>query len=282
MYKYTFIDICSGIGGCRMALEALKCKCIGFSEIDKNAIQIYKNNFDTKGESEIGNILTANIKDIPSFDILISGFPCQPFSNMGKKIGFADKRNNVMLKILEIISYKKPKFVFFENVYSILKYKEVLSIIENNFRKNGLKFHILPMISSEHGLPQNRKRVLIIGCASENISHPTKSDLIYNMSYILNGECDKKIGYTLRVGGIGTKYGDRRNWEYYKVNGKIVRINASHAKKLQGFPDQFSFIGISDNKAKQLLGNSVSVPILKKFINHVLFKNHKFKTNEIN
>lgn len=274
--EYTFIDICSGIGGCRLALEYIGLNSVGFSEIEPKAIKIYKKNFNTSKEAEIGNILDCDISKIPNADILIGGFPCQPFSNIGKKLGEKDPRNNVFEKILNIVESKDYKFVFLENVYSLLKNDIVLSKIKEAFLRKGLKFNILKMFSFEHGVPQNRKRILIVGSRDEIDTNIKKEELRQTMSDILEGCCTKKIGFTLRTGGMGSKYGDKRNWEYYLVNGNIVRINLSQAKKLQGFPDWFSFEELSERQSIKLLGNSVTVPVLHKFIKHIL-KNRNIK-----
>ncbi|STO99981.1 cytosine DNA methylase [Helicobacter canadensis] len=87
----TFIDFCSGIGGGRLGLELNGFKCLGFSEIDKEAIKTYKTFFDTTNELEFGDLTKINSNKLPNFDLLISGFPCQSFSIVGKREGFKNK-----------------------------------------------------------------------------------------------------------------------------------------------------------------------------------------------
>ena len=84
------------------------------------------------------------------------------------------------------------------------------------------------------------------------------------MSDILGGQCEKDIGFTLRVGGRGSVYGDRRNWEFYKVNGEIKRISSEEGKLMQGFPVNFKF-PVSEVEAMKQLGNSVSVDAIEVF-----------------
>ena len=104
--SYKFIDLFCGIGGFRVALEKLGCECVFSSEIDEHSREMYKENF---GEYPKGDITKINTKDIPNFDILCAGFPCQPFSSAGKRMGFLDTRGTLFFEIERILQDKKPK-----------------------------------------------------------------------------------------------------------------------------------------------------------------------------
>lgn len=97
----TFIDFCSGIGGGRLGLESCGFKCLGFSEIDKSAIKTYKTFFDTSNELELGDLTQINPQFLPDFDLLISGFPCQSFSIVGKREGLENKEKGRLFSILQ-------------------------------------------------------------------------------------------------------------------------------------------------------------------------------------
>ena len=111
--KMKFIDLFAGIGGFRYALEAFKCECVFSSEWDKYCQESYNLNF---GETPYGDITKIDEKDIPNFDILCAGFPCQPFSISGKQKGFDDTRGTLFFDIVRIVNYHKPKIIFLENV----------------------------------------------------------------------------------------------------------------------------------------------------------------------
>ena len=111
--KITFIDLFSGMGGFRIAFEANKCKCVFSSEIDKYARETYKNNFNEYPSGDITEILSS---DIPDFNILCAGFPCQPFSIAGKRLGFEDTRGTLFFEVARIIKDKKPDAFLLENV----------------------------------------------------------------------------------------------------------------------------------------------------------------------
>lgn len=160
--KFTFIDLFSGIGGFRLALEELEGKCVFSSEINEECIKTYAANF---GEYPSGDITKIKPSDIPNHDILCAGFPCQPFSISGKMKGFDDTRGTLFFNILEIIKEKKPKVVFLENVKH-LKYHNsgnTLKTILNHLEELGYKteWHILN--AKDFGLAQNRERIIIIG-----------------------------------------------------------------------------------------------------------------------
>ena len=112
-----FIDLFAGIGGFRLAFEKQGYKCVFSSEIDKNCQQVYFKNF---GELPEGDIEKVNLYSIPDFDIMLAGFPCQPFSISGRKLGFEDTRGTLFFDICKIIEIKKPEIVVLENVKHLI------------------------------------------------------------------------------------------------------------------------------------------------------------------
>ena len=159
-----FIDLFAGIGGFHQALSNLGCLCVCASEIDKNAIQTYKNNFpDTP---IVGDINTYYTK-LPEFDILCGGFPCQPFSKAGKQEGFSDKtRGNLFYRIMDVLDlHPECKFVILENVKNLADKTENWDIIQKAFKERNFYVTDRPIILSPHqfGIPQIRERVYILG-----------------------------------------------------------------------------------------------------------------------
>lgn len=137
--QITFIDLFAGIGGFRVPLEELGCKNVGFSEIDKTAIEVYKNNFDVKPGEYLGDI--KQITNYPTADIVTGGVPCQSWSVAGKKHGFDDPRGALWFDTIRFVENVKPKAFIFENVKGLAdpRNKENLLLIIKSFEEIGYK-----------------------------------------------------------------------------------------------------------------------------------------------
>tara|TARA_Y100001970_G_scaffold261360_1_gene344410 strand:- start:414 stop:2396 length:1983 start_codon:yes stop_codon:yes gene_type:complete len=282
--KFTFIDLFAGIGGFHIAFHELGGECVFASEMDIHARKTYEHNFknispnlfheslfqESLFNNDIRNIDPAQI---PDFDVLCAGFPCQPFSQAGYKRGFDDnhssERGNLFFNIAEIIDVKRPKAFFLENVRGLFKhdngktFKVIKDIIENDLKYS---FYHKIVYASDYGLPQHRPRVFMIGFRDDEFmkgfSFPAPIPLKYDMDHVFNGKCNKKIGFTLRVGGRGSKIDDRRNWDSYYVDGKVIRLSSKEGKKMQGFPDNFHF-PVSETQSMKQLGNSVAIDAIR-------------------
>lgn len=182
--KFTFIDLFAGIGGFRLALQALGGECVFTSEWDEKSQLTYKANF---GEIPFGDITKETTKEkIPdSFDILCAGFPCQAFSIAGKRGGFEDTRGTLFFDVAEIIKRKKPKAVFLENVKGLTSHGkgETLKTILNVLRNDLGYFVPEPQILNAKcfGVPQNRERIFIVGFRVDlgvnDFNYPAPSNL---------------------------------------------------------------------------------------------------------
>jgi DNA (cytosine-5)-methyltransferase 1 len=169
--KLKFIDLFAGLGGFHVALEELGHECVFASEKRINLAELYEKNFDIEVNRDITKI---EVADIPSFDILCAGFPCQPFSKAGKQDGLLDERNGSLFdKIVDILEYHKPKYFILENVRNLISHDNEntwLYIKEQLEIKLGYK--IDKKIYSPHnfGIPQHRERLFIIG-SSDGLQH---------------------------------------------------------------------------------------------------------------
>ena len=155
--QFKFIDLFSGIGGFRIALESLGGKCVYSSEIDEYAIRTYKKNFN---DIPNGDITKVDEKKIPDHDVLCAGFPCQPFSIGGYRKGFEDTRGTLFFDVARIIKEKQPKIVFLENVSGITSHDKgnTLKVIKRTLKDLGYKCHDKVMNAMHYGVPQNRNR----------------------------------------------------------------------------------------------------------------------------
>lgn len=187
--NFTFIDLFSGIGGFRIALERLGGTCMGFSEIDKTAIKVYKDNFDTTREIEIGDITKA--KRLPMADILVGGVPCQSWSIAGKNKGFDDPRGKLWLDTILSTKKIRPKAFIYENVKGLAdpRNKENLSLILNEFEKIGYNTYFKVLNTFDYGLPQNRERIFIVGIRKDldkgKFSFPSRNTHLPYLASIL-------------------------------------------------------------------------------------------------
>lgn len=280
MPKVTFIDLFAGIGGFHLALHNVGAECVFASEWDDSARLTYETNFRKissnlfKNGNFAGDITKVDKKNIPDFDILCAGFPCQPFSQAGFKKGFSDIRGTLFFDIAEIIRVKKPKAFFLENVRGLYSHDEgrtFETIKETLTEELGYSFDHAIVKASDHGLPQHRPRLFMVGFKKNDseFEFPKKRKLKYTMSDVMKGEVDREIGYTLRVGGKRSPIGDRRNWDGYIVNGEVRRLTPSEGKKMQGFPASFKF-PVSDSEALKQLGNSVAVPAIQDYASAII------------
>lgn len=284
--KLKFIDLFAGIGGFHLALKSLDMECVFTSEIDTHARKTYATNFKDKyldhPDLFAGDIWKVDYKKIPDFDILCGGFPCQPFSQAGHKKGFKDNKDgNLFFSIEQILKIKKPKAFFLENVRHLKNHDNgnTFKIIYSTLQKLGYSFDYKIIKASEFGLPQHRPRIYMVGFYKPYIkdmykelafTFPREIPLKKTMSDIfkgrvtkeLNSKEERKVGFTLRVGGGRSPINDRRNWDGYIVNNKVVRIDSKKGLEMMGFPKSFK-MPVTENQAMKQLGNSVAVNVVK-------------------
>lgn len=299
--EYKFIDLFAGIGGFHYAFHELGAECVFASEIDPHARKTYEHNLEpispklfksNKFNDDILKISYDDIdKEIPDFDILCAGFPCQPFSQAGFKRGFKeakDSRGNMFFRIRDIITVKRPKAIFLENVRHLLKHDDgqTFSIIKDIIGKElKYDFHYGIVKASDFGLPQHRPRLFMVGFRKEDyyktpFEHPQKVPLKMTMSDVMGGQCNKDIGYTLRVGGRGSGLADRRNWDSYLVNNEHVRLTSKEGLIMQGFPENFRF-PVTETQAMKQLGNSVAVNAIKAYGNAIIDRLNEGCANKV-
>ena len=280
MTKYKFIDLFAGIGGFHLAFHKAGAECVFASEWDEDARLTYEANFAKispklfEKNNFVGDITQIKKASIPNFDILTGGFPCQPFSQAGHGRGFKDVRGTLFFDIAEIIEVKKPQAFFLENVQRLHSHDngKTFRVIERILTKElGYSFFHKIVRASDHGLPQHRPRIFMIGFRDPNIEFefPKKRELLFNMSDVMGGEVEREIGLTLRVGGKASPIHDRRNWDGYIVDGETRRLTPREALKMQGFPSSFKF-PVNDSVAMKQLGNSVAVKAVHAYAQQIL------------
>lgn len=163
---FKFIDLFAGIGGFRLALEKLGGECVFSAEINPHACEMYQVNY---GDNPFNDITKLEPKKIPEFDILCAGFPCQAFSIAGKKKGFEEARGTLFFDICRILSEKKPKVVFLENVKNLKNHNqgETLKVIVELLENLGYQVTYKVLNAKNFGVPQNRDRIIIVACLNK-------------------------------------------------------------------------------------------------------------------
>ena len=292
--KFKFIDLFAGIGGIRTGFESVGGECVFTSEWDEPAQKTYQANF---GELPYGDITKIEPEEIPPFDIILAGFPCQPFSMAGFKKGFADTRGTLFFNIAKIIEYHKPSVIFLENVRNLVSHDKgnTIKVIVQTLEKLGYKVSYKVLNAKDFGLPQNRARIYIVGFKNNKIDFefPEPLNIKTRLGDILEKNVDKKYTISDRLwaghqrrkkehkekgNGFGysmfntdSEYTSTISARYYKDGSEILieqknknprKLTPREAARLQGYSDDF-IIPVSDNQAYKQFGNSVAVPVIK-------------------
>ncbi len=289
--KFTFIDLFAGIGGIRLGFESVGGKCVFSSEFDKDACITYEANF---GEWPSGDITKIDAKDIPDFDVLLAGFPCQAFSIIGKKQGFADEtRGTLFFDIERILREKRPKAFMLENVRNLTAHDggKTFKVIISHLESLGYTVYARVLNALDFGCCQKRERIIIVGFKDPILfAFPEPSPYRKPLSEILETEVADKyyVKDTIkesRLLRLKDKSYPRPYISHENVGGSVtphpyscaLRAGASanyilinderrpterEMLRIQGFPDTYKIV-LPYGKVKHQCGNSVAVPVIK-------------------
>jgi len=301
--NFSFIDLFAGIGGMRIPFEELGGKCIFSSENDIHARKTYSKMFNEDEDFIWGDIKKINEKEIPKHDILLAGFPCQPFSQAGLKKGFQDTRGTLFDDIKRIIKHHKPKAFLLENVPGILSnddgktYKTILRVLSKEL---GYKLPEEPKLlnAKDFGLPQNRRRIYFVGFKKNvNFKFPQPSFKKTRVSQILEKEelVDKKfvisrklwsshkkrkirnqkrgVGFGYKLSQRDDEYTRTLSSRYFKDGSEILisrgklknprLLTPKECARLQGFPKKWENLPVTNNQAYKQFGNAVPVNVVR-------------------
>lgn len=216
-----YIDLFCGIGGFHQVLRDLNCECLMACDIDKDCREVYKRNYNIEPVKDVKDIDEKTLED---FDIITAGFPCQAFSNAGKKKTFEDKRGLLFDEIIRIAEYKKPKFIFLENVKHILKVSngEVFEYIQNRIDEIGYILQIFNMSPHNYGIPQQRERIFFICIRKDIYKSPIeliKPSKKFSMEDIIEKSPDKKYQISKEIEDVLDIWNEMI--EKFEVNEKI-------------------------------------------------------------
>jgi len=254
----TFVDLCCGIGSFHYSLARHGLTCAMACDIDPTARKTYKSNYNVEPRGDLYEIDPASV---PPFDVLCAGFPCQPFSNAGRHLGFEDERGVLFFQIMKLVKHHTPQYLLFENVPAILSHDNgnTFRTIVDLIKEAGYAVAYKKITCSDFGIPQMRKRVIIVG-----VKHGSPDAILdfdrfkrhTSLSDYLGKSFVKETAYTIRCGGRRSPLVSKHNWDGYLVNGKEYRLTVEDGIKLQGFPPEFVLCG-SENEKWHQLGNTI-------------------------
>lgn len=296
------VSLFSGAGGLDLGFHQQGFNIVWANDFDKFAVQTYNENFPIP--AVFGDLNEIELDSIPLADVVIGGFPCQPFSMMGHEKGFEDARGTLFFRIVEIINSmiqrgRKPRVLVLENVRTLKThdkgntYRVIKNILENEL---GYKVFTQILNTANHGIPQTRNRTFIVCFANHEaeFKFPEEEELQLTMQDLLEENVDQKYFLSDKIiptilsegtGGYRAKAEidlpiarpltatmhkmHRASQDNYVTdNGRIRRLTPREAARLQGFPEEFR-IPVSDTQAYRQFGNAVTVAVSNKVAEQV-------------
>ncbi|XPV54192.1 MAG: DNA cytosine methyltransferase [Halarcobacter ebronensis] len=274
-HKFQFIDLFAGVGGIRIPFDELGGECVLGSEIDKYAKITYQSYFKDIPQGDISKIQPC---EIDNFDILVGGFPCQPFSQAGHRKGFHDTRGTLFFEVEKILRCKTPKAFLLENVKGLKGHDKgnTFRVIKESLESMGYYVTEKVLAAKDFGLPQNRERIYIVGFWEEEdfnrFNFPEATNEPTKLGKILEKNVDEKYTISDRLwaghqrrkkehakkgNGFGfgmfnedSTYTNTISARYYKDGSEILieqkgknprKLTPLEAARLQGFPDELVY-----------------------------------------
>lgn len=299
---FTFIDLFAGIGGIRLGYQLNGGRCVFSSEWDKEAAKTYYCNF---GERPFGDIQKIDPSSLPDFDILLAGFPCQPFSIIGDKEGFNhETQGTLFFNIEKILLAKKPKAFMLENVRNLVAHDKgrTFNVILSHLKSAGYDVHHKVLNALDYGVPQKRERIIICGFRKKvNFEFPppipkeqrkTVADIIDDAAASDKSLFVRPAIRESRLARLKDKAFPRPYISHENVAGSITphsfscalragasanyilinderRPSAREMLRIQGFPDEFQIV-VPYSQVKHQTGNSVAVPVIQAVAKEVI------------
>lgn len=255
--------------------------CIGYSEIDKYAIKVYERQFN--GHHNYGDATAISPNDLPDFDLLVGGFPCQAFSVAGKRKGFDDTRGTLFFDIARILKDKRPGHLVLENVKGLLShdggktFQTILTVLSDL----GYRVEWQVLNSKDFGVPQNRERIYIVGHLGDGCGRQV---LPLGEDDSLSSERPRQVSPTITSRYY--KQGQSDPYIFNDCKAKIRKLTPKECERLQGFPDDWTKYGadklifgaggypvgkkaeeISDTQRYKMCGNAVTVNVVEAVMN---------------
>lgn len=287
---WTFIDLFAGIGGMRIPFEELGGECVFSSEWDEFAQKTYYSNFS---DMPVGDITKIDEASIPDHDVLLAGFPCQPFSIIGNKQGFGDTRGTLFFDIERILRKKQPQAFLLENVRQLVSHDKgrTFLTIRERLKELGYTIYYKILNALDFGLPQKRERIFIVGFREQIVfDFPMGNGKYKPLSEILEPDDEVDVSFfaseriqrsrlekckiepfypsvwhenkggNISILPFSCALRAGASYNYLLVNG-IRRFSGRELLRLQGFPEDFKIV-VNITQLRKQTGNSVAVPVI--------------------
>lgn len=270
--KFTFVDLFAGIGGFRIPLEELGGKCLGYSEIDKEAIKVYQKNFISYINSEeryLGDI--TKLHKLPfEMDVLAGGVPCQPWSIAGKLQGLNDPRGQLWIDVFRVVEANQPKGFIFENVKGLTEPRNRRSLedIIYNLKRCGYEVKFQVLNSYDFGLPQDRDRVFIVGI---------RNDIENRKSFAFPKPLGQQLKLYEVIPGIQASNLTKKKFSPEILFYGKVPASRGRFQKIDELNDFFLFADIRDGHTTIHSWDLIKTSIREKFICQTILKNRRKK-----
>jgi DNA (cytosine-5)-methyltransferase 1 len=299
--SFAFIDLFAGTGGIRIPFDEAGGVGVMSSEWDKFSQITYAANFN---ENPFGDITKIKEDDIPQFNVVMAGFPCQPFSNAGLKKGFNDTRGTLFFDIARIIKKHSPEILFLENVKGFKSHDggNTFNVICKTLDDLGYNISTKILNAKDFGVPQNRARIYIIGLKRDKygddamFEFPDPPMIATRLGDILDkdvpdkytisdklwaGHQRRRLEHKQKGNGFGyclfnedSVYTSTISARYYKDGSEILveqkgknprKLTPREAARLQGYPESYKIV-VSDVQAYKQFGNAVAVPVIRALV----------------
>lgn len=262
-----FFDFCFGIGAGRIGLENNGLECVGHCEINKDALYTYQLFFND--HRNYGDLVEVDINQLPDFDLMIAGFPCQTFSTAGKRAGFDDQRGLIIYSLIQIMKHKNVKYFISENVKGLINHNQGSSFktIISELESIGYNVYYKVLNSIDFNVAQTRERVYIVGFKKEYDNNVFKfpdkiiSNLVFDHFIDPDNDLEFNIYDPIFQKYLANKYNNNQfsNEQILSWNNYVIDWRQSDLRKYhQYFPtlraNRHGLLYIKDNKIKKLSG----------------------------
>ena len=287
------LDLFAGVGGVRTGMERAGFDTVYGNDVEPKCKLTYDLNF--KPGLTVGDIQQIDIDSLPDFDVLTGGFPCQPFSISGKRLGFNDTRGTLFFRIAEILHERKPSMFLLENVKMLYHHDggKTFGVIQDVLQDLGYHIHYDILNALDYGIPQNRERVFIVGFREDvPFKFPKKQKLELSVKDLLEDDVDERFFIRsdhkhyekISQGVTDPDKVYQWRWSYVRENKKNVcpTLLASYMQptlvktdkgirgitpregfRLQGFPDTYELPDVNDKVLMHQVGNSVCINVVE-------------------
>jgi DNA (cytosine-5)-methyltransferase 1 len=287
---FTFVDLFCGIGGFHQAAAALGGECVLACDVDAAARKAYAANYGTEPHGDIRNLDAAAV---PDHDALFAGFPCQPFSVMGNRLGFDDHRGTLFIEVARILAAKLPPLVVLENVKQLRGHRggRTLGSILGVLGGLGYRAHCEVLNALDFGLPQKRERLIIVAFLGGGwgfrfprpVGRGSRADILEDVGSVDPQHFASDAIRRKRLGAHRSPYSPGiwhenksghvsshpyscalragASYNYLLVNG-VRRLTPREMLRLQGFPDSFADV-CGDSQTRKQAGNAVPVNMIR-------------------